>query len=164
MQYRVELIAYARSFVGDYATAEDVFQQALLVIFDKYQQFREGTSMLAWCRAIVRIEILKVRGRRKQERTLAASLLEDAIDAAFEEYQATRSIDDIETWRAALRSCLGRVSERGRGVLQARFVDGLGYPQIAERLEMTVEAVRKSLFRHKKKLRSCVEATKRHEL
>ena len=31
MQYRVELIAYARAFVGDYLTAEDIVQQAFLV-------------------------------------------------------------------------------------------------------------------------------------
>ena len=79
MQYRVDLIAYARAFVGDYSTAEDIVQQAFLVIFDKYQQFQKGTSVLAWSRAIVRIEVLRLRGRRHRERTLSASLLEAAL-------------------------------------------------------------------------------------
>ena len=39
MGYRIELIAYARALVGDHATAEDIVQQAILVVFDKYEQF-----------------------------------------------------------------------------------------------------------------------------
>lgn len=164
MGYRIELIAYARALVGDHATAEDIVQQAILVVFDKYEQFREGTSMLAWCRGIVRIEVLRFKGRRSKERTLAVCLLDDAISAAYEEFQTQRRSEELDAWRSALRECLSRVSARGRGVMQARFVDGLGYSQIAEQLEMTIEAVRKSLFRHKKKLRSCVEASKRQDL
>ena len=42
-------------------------------------------------------------------------------------------------------------------MLKARFVDELSYQQIGERIGMTVEAVRKALFRNKKQVRSCVE-------
>ena len=38
------------------------------------------------------------------------------------------------------------------------FVDDLGYPQIGERVGMSLEAVRKSLFRVKKQVRACVES------
>ena len=35
----------------------------------------------------------------------------------------------------------------------------MGYIQISERLDMTLEAVRKALFRLKKQVRSCVETS-----
>jgi RNA polymerase sigma factor (sigma-70 family) len=54
-----------------------------------------------------------------------------------------------------------RVPERGRRVLRARFVDELSYQQIGERVGMTIEAVRKVLFRLKKQVRSCVETSLR---
>ncbi|MBA62880.1 MAG: hypothetical protein CMJ76_11000 [Planctomycetaceae bacterium] len=161
MGFRVELVAYARSLVGEYALAEDVVQQAFLVIFDKYEQFQEGTSILAWCRAIVRIEVFRLKDRQHRERTLASRLLDDAITAAYEEFQTQRRSDEMESWRFALRNCLSRISERARDVMRARFVDGLGYQQIADQLGMTIEAVRKSLYRHKQKIRSCVEANQR---
>ena len=158
---RAELMAYARSLLGNYAAAEDVVQEATLVVARKFDQFEEGTSMLAWCRSIVRIEVLRARQKHRRERTLAERLLDDAIDAAFDEFQATRRSDDAESWREALDRCLGRVSEQGRRVLQARFVDELSYQQIGERIGMTVEAVRKALFRNKKQVRSCVETSLR---
>ncbi len=158
---RTELIAYARSLLGNYAAADDVLQEALLVVFKKFDQFQEGTSMLAWCRSIVRIEVLRAKQRHQRERTLAERLLDDAIDAAFDEFQTARRHDDGESWRDALRGCLERVPQRGQSVLRARFADELNYQQIGERLGMTFEAVRKALFRLKRQVRSCVETNLR---
>ena len=158
LECRTELVAYARSLLGNYAAADDVLQEAMLVVVKKYDQFQEGTSMLAWCRSIVRIEVMRVKQRRQRERTLSNRLLDDAIDAAFDEFQTAKRYDDVESWREALRRCLEQVPERGRGVLKSRFADEMSYQQIAEQLGMTIEAVRKALFRLKKRLRSCVES------
>ena len=157
----MELIAYARSLLGNYAAAEDAVQEAMLVVVKKFDQFQEGTSMLAWCRSIVRIEVLRAKQRKQRERSLAGRLLDDAIDAAFDEFQTTRRREDAESWREALERCFERVPERGQGVLRARFVDEQSYQQISERVGMTIEAVRKALFRLKKQVRSCVETSLR---
>ena len=158
---RTELVAYARSLLGNYAAADDVWQEAMLVVVKKHDQFQEGTSMLAWCRSIVRIEVMRAKQRRQRERTLVDRLLDDAIDAAFDEFQSARRHDETESWREALRRCLERVPERSQGVLRARFADELSYQQIGDRLGMTIEAVRKALFRLKKQVRSCVETSLR---
>lgn len=113
--------------------------------------------MLAWCRSIVRIEALRVKQRYRRERKLAERLLDDAIDMAFEEFQVVKQNDEAESSREALRACLEQVPDRGQNVLRARFAGELSYQQIGEQLGMTIEAVRKSLFRLKKQLRSCVE-------
>ena len=156
--HREELIAYAWSLLGNYSAAEDCVQEALLVVVKKHDQFVEGTSLLAWCRSIVRIETLRSRQRSQRERSLAEKVLSDAIDAAFEEFQVSSSRSDREVRRDAMGQCIENLSERGRQVVRARFVDELGYPQIGERLGMTIEAVRKALFRSKKQIRACVES------
>ena len=161
LECRTELVAYARSLLGNYAAADDVLQEAMLVVMKKYDQFQEGTSMLAWCRSIVRIEVLRAKQRHHRERSLAERVLDDAIDAAFDEFQMARRHAEVESWREALLRCLERVPVRGQGVLRARFADELGYQQIGERLGMTIEAVRKTLFRLKKQVRSCVETSMR---
>jgi RNA polymerase sigma-70 factor (ECF subfamily) len=158
---RVELVAYARAMLGNYTAAEDVVQEAMLVVVKKFDQFEEGTSILAWCRAIVRLEVLRMKHGLQRDRTLAQRLLDDAVDSAFDEFQTARRRDDAESWRQAMERCLERVPKRGRSVLQARFADELSYRQIGERVGMTLEAVRKALFRLKKQVRSCVETSQR---
>ena len=157
---RTQLTAYARSLLGNYNEAEDAVQEAMLVVVKKFDQFQEGTSILAWCRAIVRLEVLRMRQQRS--RSLAERLLDDAIDAAFEEFQTDQRSDDKESWVEALESCLNRVPKRGQKVLKARFVEELSYQQIGERIGMTLEAVRKALFRVKKQVRTCVETSQGH--
>ena len=157
LECRVELVTYARALIGNYAAAEDAVQEAMLVVVKKFDQFQDGTSMIAWCRSIVRLEVLRMKQKRQRERSLVERLLDDAIDAAFEESQAALRHEDAESWRLALERCLDRVPERGRSVLQHRFVDELSYQQIGERVGMTLEAVRKALFRFKRQVRGCVE-------
>lgn len=154
---REELATYARVLLGNYSAAEDAVQEAMLVVVAKYDQFEEGTSVLAWCRSIVRIEVLRAKQRHQRERTLAQKVLDDAVDAAFEEFQSSRTAHERELRRDALAQCIGQISDRGKRILEARFVDELGYPQIGERLSMSIEAVRKTLFRVKKQVRECVE-------
>lgn len=102
-----------------------------------------------------------MKQQRQRDRSLAERLLDDAIDAAFDEFQTAQRSDEAEPWRKALQNCLERVPDRGRRVLKSRLVDDLSYQQIADRIGMTLEGVRKSLFRHKKQLKTCVETSLR---
>ena len=115
--------------------------------------------MLAWCRAIVRLEVLRIKQQHQRERSLTERLLDDAIDAAFDEFQTAQRREGAQDWRETFERCLERVPKRGRSVLQARFVDELSYQQIGQRVGMTLEAVRKALFRLKKQVRLCVETS-----
>ena len=156
-QHHSELLAYARALLGNYDAAEDTLQEAMLVVGQKYDQFEEGTSIVAWCRSIVRFEVLRAKQKYHRERTLAERLLEEEIESAFKKFQSTRQDQEIESKREALRLCLEQIPARSRGLLRARFTDELSYTQIGTRLGMSIEAVRKALFRLKKQIRSCVE-------
>lgn len=155
---RGELLAYARALLGNHAAAEDAVQEALLVVVKKFDQFAEGTSILAWCRSIVRLEVLRAKQRQQRQRSLAERLLEDAVDAAFVEFQEDRRHNEGEPRREALSQCLQELTRRNRLVLHARFVDELSYQHIGDRVGMTLEAVRKALYRVKRQVRACVES------
>ncbi len=155
---REELLVYARSLLCNYAAAEDAVQEAFLVVVKKHEQFEEGTSLLAWCRSIVRIEVLRAKERYHRERSLVQRVLDDAIDGAFQEFQESRTRHEKDRRSDAMQHCVEQLTERGKLVLRSRVVDDLGYPQIGERLKMTIEAVRKSLFRAKKQVRDCVDS------
>ena len=90
----------------------------MLVVVRKFDQFRDGTLMLSWCRAIVRLEVLRIKQQQRQQRSLAEQLLDDAIDAAFDEFQAAQRRENAQDWHEALERCLERVPKRGRGELR----------------------------------------------
>ena len=41
--------------------AEEVLQEANVVILNKWRQFQPGSNFLAWCRAIARLEVFRLR-------------------------------------------------------------------------------------------------------
>ena len=159
---RVQLMAYAYALLGDYSTADDAVQDAMLTVVKKYDQFTEGTSIMAWCRSIVRLEVLRIKQKRHKDRTLVSRLLEDSIDQAFDEYSSTEFTSQDARRRKALVKCLSNLTKRGRLVLKSRFAESLSYEQIGEKVGMSLEAVRKSLYRQKKQLRDCVELNVRN--
>jgi RNA polymerase sigma-70 factor (ECF subfamily) len=159
---RVQLTAYAYALLGDYSTADDAVQDAMLTVVKKYDQFTEGTSIMAWCRSIVRLETLRIKHKHHKDRTIAMRLLEDSIDSAFDEFWLADQPSQGELRRKALIKCLGNLTNQGRQILQSRFAESLSYEQIGIKIGMSLEAVRKSLYRQKKQLRDCVEINVRN--
>ena len=153
------LVAYAHALLADYAAAEDVVQNAFLVVARKHEEFAEGTSMLAWCRSIVRLEILSHLRKRRREPTLEDRLLQDAMDAAFVAHQSVEAGPRSDH----LRDCLDRLTGRARDLIRLRYEENAKYEQIAEALKMGLEAVRKGLFRTKHQLRECVTIRMKQE-
>ena len=153
------LVAYAHALLADYAAAEDVVQNAFLVVARKHEDFAEGTSILAWCRGIVRLEILSHLRKRRREPTVEDCILNDAMEAAFEAHQSNKSGPRADH----LRHCLVKLKGRARDLIRLRYEENAGYEQIADALEMRMEAVRKGLLRTKQQLRECVTIRMKQE-
>ncbi|MCM8538855.1 MAG: sigma-70 family RNA polymerase sigma factor [Lentisphaeraceae bacterium] len=148
-----KLIAYSYSMLRNHASAEDVVQNAYLVVVKKYEQFAPGTSMIAWCRAIVRLQVLSYIKKQKKEVSLEDQILNDAVDAAFEEFQSA----SIMVKHEYLRECMAKLPEKGRKTIFLRYMEKMGYEEIGQSMDMKLEAVRKNLFRVKQKLRECID-------
>ena len=80
-------------------------------------------------------------------------MLTDAVDAAFEEFQG--SVTAIR--HEHLRECMTKLPEKSKNTIKLRYHEKLSYEDISSYLGMKLEAVRKSLFRVKKKLKECIE-------
>ena len=153
------LVAYAHALLADYAAAEDVVQNAFLVVARKHDDFAEGTSMLAWCRGIVRLEILSHLRKRRREPTVEDRILNDAMEATFEAHQSDESVPRADQ----LRGCLAKLNGRARDLIRLRYEENARYEQIAAALKMDLEAVRKGLLRTKQQLRECVTIRMKQE-
>ena len=53
--------------VRDWAQAEDALQEAYLVVMNKWQDFRPGTSVYSWTRRIVHYKAMEIIKKRKRE-------------------------------------------------------------------------------------------------
>ena len=115
--------------------------------------------MLAWCRGIVRLEILSHLRKRRREPAVEDRILNDAMEAAFEAHQSDESVPRADH----LRGCLAKLNGRARDLIRLRYEENARYEQIAAALKMGLEAVRKGLLRTKQQLRECVTIRMKQE-
>ncbi|MGO4851233.1 RNA polymerase sigma factor [Phaeovulum sp. W22_SRMD_FR3] len=147
----------AMRMLRDTAEAEDVAQEALLRLWRIAPDWRQGEAKVStWLyRVVTNLSTDRLRRRRGV-----------ALEAVAEPEDGRPSVVEvmIDTDRAtALETALAALPERQRQAVVLRHLEGLSNPEIAEVMEIGVEAVESLTARGKRAL-SALLAGRREEL
>lgn len=148
------LRGFAMSLIPNRADAEDVLQQANLVLWRKFDQFQLGTNFFAWASRIVYLESRDFRKRRLRSKV--------RFGDEFLEQVASEAADmgeELADRERVLGDCIDRLKSHERELLRMRYEtdssnDAVG---IAEALGRSVEAIYTALSRIRRKLLDCVD-------
>ncbi len=146
------LYLYTITLMPDAVAAEDVLQEANLVLWRKFGQYRPGTNFFAWACKIVRYEVLKHRGKH----TRSARLLDpDVLDRLAE--VAVAEVEHLdESHRRALVDCMSRLSPGDRELMRRRYAEAIAVQEIAAAMNRSPNAVSQSLGRVRRLLLDCI--------
>lgn len=151
MERRTELLAYARIIVGDYALAEDIFQEALVVAVEGGPELPDQ-DFGRWIREVVRRNALEALRKQQRRPRLLDPVLLEALEPAWEALDG-RWTQDSGT---ALRDCMEKLSAKARRFLADRYENGLTGQKLAERMGLTVKSAYATLTRIHRALETCV--------
>ncbi len=154
------VFAYGIRVLGDRAEAEDVTQEALLRLWRIAPDWRQGEAQVTtWLyRVATNLATDRLRaGKRRQ-----AEALDDMAEPGDDRPSAVAGMIEADRM-AALQSALAQLPDRQRQAVVLRHIDGLTNPQIAEVLEIGVEAVESLTARGKRAL-SVLLAGRKEEL
>ncbi len=144
--------------LGDEAEAEDVAQEAMLRLWRQAPDWRSGEARVStWLYRVTRnLCIDRLRKRRPGP----------ALDEVAEPQDPAPSVLDrlaSDERGRALAAAIGALPERQRRALLLRHFDALGNPEIAERLDCSVEAVESLLARARRQLTKTMTDLERSE-
>jgi RNA polymerase sigma-70 factor (ECF subfamily) len=120
---KARLIKSLETRLGNRADAEDVLQQALLILVAKGQSLRRGQSVVAWFHTVLRNLLVDAHRRRMARAKLAARLEAESLvlgerdDALFAEICAC-VLEVMKTLRPGYAKILRLVELDGRPVAQ----------------------------------------------
>jgi len=126
---KARLLKFLETRLGNRADAEDILQQALLVLVAKGQSLRRGQSVVAWFHTVLRNLLVDAHRRRVARAKLAARLHAEALvpaeedEALFAEI-CTCVLDVMKTLRLGYADILRLVDLDDRPV--ARVAGRLG--------------------------------------
>ena len=140
------IYAHALRVLGDGAEAEDVVQEAMVRLWRIAPEWRLGEAKVTtWVyRVVANLCTDRLRKRRTVPLEDTHELRDDAPSAAEMLQQRARM--------TALEAALQSLPDRQRQAVVLRHIDGLGNPEIAEILEVGVEAVESLTARGKRAL------------
>ncbi len=143
-----EVFRLCLGLLGNYATAEDMAQEAMIRVMDRWQDWNSKRSFRAWRNALVTNlcrDRLRHMARRRTE-----GLAEDAcLESAGDPTAPLRSRDI----RTALMAALLTLPEREREVFVLRDLEGLGTSEVAATLGIAASTVRSFLTLARRRLK-----------
>ncbi|QDT64017.1 sigma-70 family RNA polymerase sigma factor [Calycomorphotria hydatis] len=145
------LFLYILSQVGNPHDAEEILQEANVIIWRKSSQFEAGSNFHAWTTRIALFEVLKYRERQSRNKVQFSS---DFVEAMANIEEEDFELEELQ--RNALATCLQKLKQRDRELIEHRYAPGANGKSIAADLGRPVNAVYQSLSRVRRTLLECI--------
>lgn len=153
-EHQLRLYRYIVTLISNHVDAEEVFQNANLVMWKKFDDFQLDTNFYAWACRIAYLEVLKYR---QQHRRAVPSLSDELLEQLAAE--AVEKSDLLERRHRALADCLEKLPPGDVELIQARYSRGISLKDIAHSLGRTADSVRHSACRIRRALKRCIDRT-----
>ncbi len=150
------VFAQAWRLLGDKAEAEDVTQESMMRLWRIAPEWEQGRAKVTTWLYRVTANLCTDRLRARKRTTPGLDQIPEQIDPA----PAADAGLQLKARQQALRAALADLPERQRDAVALRHLEGFSNPEIAERLEISVEAVESLLSRGKRALKAGLEGQK----
>jgi RNA polymerase sigma-70 factor (ECF subfamily) len=158
------MLAAARRLLRDDEAARDALQEAFLSAFTAIDRFDGRSRLSTWLhRIVLNCALMRLRrGRRRPEQPIDDLLPRFADDghwvaAAPEETDESHALLERRETQTVVRACIDRLPESYRTVLVLRDIEELDTREVADRLDLTTNAVKVRLHRARQALRTLLE-------
>jgi len=148
------LFTFILTMVPNVSDADDVLQETNTALWQKRNEFIEGSNFWPWACRFARFQVLAFRKRRQRDHlqfddSLVAQLAIESI-----EFAAT-----ISTRQRALEKCLRGLSDHKRKLIRLRYGSEKSATKVASQMGLTRGALYDALYRIRLALADCVKQT-----
>ncbi|WP_420861026.1 RNA polymerase sigma factor [Algirhabdus cladophorae] len=148
------IFGYAARVLGDRAEAEDVTQEAMIRLWKQAPTWRQGEAKVStW---LYRVAVNLCTDRLRKKRGLGLDEIAEPVSQAASA-DAKLIADDRA---AALQAALGTLPDAQRQAVVLRHIEGHSNPDIAQIMEISVEAVESLTARGKRGLTAALSGQK----
>lgn len=150
--YEATIRAYVRRLLPTRADADDVMQGVALVLWAKFEQFREDGDFRSWALGVARYEVLAwLRDRGRDRLVLAGDVAEMIAD------ETANDVFLLEERRIALQTCLEKMAPHNRNLLLDSYGSELKIQEVAATSGRSVAGFYQWLHRMRRILLDCVQ-------
>lgn len=155
---QTRIYAFILSLCPNRVESEDILQETILTMWNKFDTYTPGTDFLAWAVTIAKFNVLTYRHKTRRscsqfdEKTL--ELLQNSSPQFF---------DKMDERLDVLDECVKKLPQTSKTMVQLKYDKGLAAQTIAERFNLSTRAVYKRLSQIHNVLMNCVRLTLKTE-
>jgi RNA polymerase sigma-70 factor (ECF subfamily) len=151
MENERRIYAYIRTLLGNTADAEDVLQEASMVMWDKFSEFDQRSNFIAWSFKIAYFTAQNYRRKQVRSKLVFSNSVFDIIAE-----KTTHMVPVLDQRHELLSGCIDKLSEPDRKLLRLRYELEASIESTAQRSDRTPQAIYKALSRLRATLFACV--------
>lgn len=146
------LYAYLMTLLGNPAHAEEVFQEACVVLWREYESFDLSTNFRRWAGVVALNQVRRFRRNlRRKEVWLSEAVVERLAEEAIEQ------ADELEGRRRALHVCMERLAPGDRDLVRLCYSgSGSSIKEAAAALGRPANTAYKAMARIRRVLHDCI--------
>ena len=154
MHNQNRIYGFIRSLVPGRSDCDDIMQETVMIMWDKFEEFTPGTDFAAWGMKISRYRIQKFRDKFKNKRLRFSG-------DAFEEIitRNGKALEKMDERLKALEMCVGKLKPRDGELIKMRYENGITTKELAKRVGRPIHGMYKSMARIHGVLYQCVNRT-----
>ena len=144
-RYQRQAVSHATAILGSREDALDAAQEAFIDAFRALKQFDNSRPFYPWFYVLLRNRCFKMAARKRETESIDENVIVSAGSAA-------QSEDSL-----ALERALRSLDMEDREIITLKYLDGLSYIELAERLQIPKGTVMSRLFHARRKLHAKLE-------
>ena len=153
-KHQGRIYAYIYTIVPNRTDADEVFQEACVVLWRKFEDYRPGSNFFQWAARIAYFKVLSFRKQKKRSSLIGSNTF---VEAVAEEMNAREDL--LEEREVALADCIAKLKDKDRDLIDRRYAPGGSVKDAAEQLGRPIKSVYAALARVRQALLVCVERT-----
>lgn len=151
--YRPKLRAFIRGIVPSEQAVDEVFDDVMMVVWDKIQDFEGRSKLSTWVYGIAYRRALKERKPSRED-----ELPEGHEETPDEGADTDGPLEEIMT-KEHLQSVLGRLPDDQGLVVRLAYFEGLNYREIGAIMDCPADTVKTRMYHAKRKLKAMLGGT-----
>ncbi len=145
--------AFLRTLLPDWDAVDEAFQEASIVMWQKWEQLDSADNFFPWACMIARLKSMHVRRKHGRDRLV----FDDDLWELLADEAAAESAESHQQETHALDHCLNELKQHQRELVLRAYQDKGSIKELAVSQDTTPERLYKVLARLKTRLQDCVE-------
>lgn len=163
-EHQAQLFGYVYALIPNMTDAEDVYQDTVIALWQKFNDYQPGTNFAGWARVVARFKIQHFFRTKSRRRVYFDEGLLAEISETQARIESARHGSPLDSYTPALLRCIERLPESDRQLIRLSYEEEKNLTQIAKDFGRSPQSIWNSLSRIRRVLFDCIRQAHQAEV